>query len=199
LELSGSGSLPWRPFRQDLPIAPGNYGAQFVTVAEELSPLLEPQVRQEEDTFLATIYGRFSETQQWQGLFQTPITNTFVTAGYGDGRSYNGGPIDIFHTGVDFSGAVGAPVLAPANGVVVFNDVLQLRGTALIMDHGLGVMSAFFHLSDTFVTVGDTVVTGQPVAAVGSTGLSSGPHLHWDLRIMNIPVNPLQWTQETFP
>jgi murein DD-endopeptidase MepM/ murein hydrolase activator NlpD len=132
-------------------------------------------------------------------LFQAPVTTTIVTAGYGGARSYNGGPYEIFHTGVDFAGTTGTPILAPAAGAVVFSDTLQLRGLTLIIDHGLGVFSSYNHLSSIQVNVGDRVEPGQPVALGGSTGLSTGPHLHWELRVMDVPVNGMQWTQEPFP
>ncbi len=199
LELSGSGERPWRPFRQNILVASGGYGTQFITVGEELSRLLDPTIRAEEDTFLASIYAQSEETPQWEGLFQVPVSTTVITAGYGDGRSYNGGPIQIFHTGVDFAGSIGTPILAPANGKVVYNNFLELRGNVLILDHGLGVMTAYFHLSETFVAEGDTVTTGQMIAAGGSTGLSTGAHLHWDVRVHTIAVNPLQWTTTPFP
>lgn len=199
LFLGGIGDQPWRTFRQDIRINNGNYGTQLITIPEELSHLLAPEVRTQEDEFLATIYSQFSEAQLWDGLFQLPISNTVITAGYGDARSYNGGPFEIYHTGVDFSGAVGSPIYAPANGRVVFSDTIDLRGNVLIIDHGLGVMSGFYHLSKINVPVGELVGAGQIVAEGGSTGLSSGPHLHWDLRIYNVTVNPLQWTEEPFP
>jgi murein DD-endopeptidase MepM/ murein hydrolase activator NlpD len=60
-------------------------------------------------------------------------------------------------------------------------------------------MTAYFHLSEIFVTPGQQVSTAQPIAAGGSTGLSTGPHLHWDVRVNNVPVNGLQWTEQTFP
>ncbi len=199
MKLWGSGNQPWQPFTQHLQVKSGDYGLQNITIPQDLDYLLAPEIRQNEDAFLKTIYTRFSETQFWDGLFQLPVTNTIVTAGYGDARSYNGGPIEIFHTGIDFSGTIGTPILAPANGIVVFSEELELRGLTVIIDHGLGVMSAYFHLSESFVNVGDMVTTGQTIAAGGSTGLSSGPHLHWDLRIMDVPVNGQQWTQVSFP
>lgn len=199
LFLSGIGEQPWQTFRQNIRINSGNYGSSAITVSEELSYLLAPEVRAEEDAFLATIYSQFSEGQLWEGLFQLPMSNTVITDGYGNARSYNGGPFEIYHTGIDFSGAVGSPIYAPANGRVIFSDTVQLRGNVLIIDHGLGVMSGFYHLSKINVPVGELVRAGQIVAEGGSTGLSSGPHLHWDLRIFNITVNPLQWTQELFP
>jgi murein DD-endopeptidase MepM/ murein hydrolase activator NlpD len=199
LELGGSGSQPWQPMNQIVPVQPGNYGTQFVTVGEELNDLLDPQVREREDAFLAPIFGRFTETQQWQGIFQAPITTTIVSAGYGDSRSYNDGPVEIYHTGVDYAAAAGTSILAPANGTVIFSDMLELRGLVTIIDHGLGVMTAYFHQTESLVQAGDMVTTGQVIGTVGSTGLSSGPHLHWDVRIMNVPVDGLQWLNEQFP
>jgi murein DD-endopeptidase MepM/ murein hydrolase activator NlpD len=90
-------------------------------------------------------------------------------------------------------------VLAPASGVVVFDDTLELRCGVLIIDHGLGVMTGYYHLSESLVEVGQVVTAGQPIGRVGSTGLSSGPHLHWDLRILNVPVDPSRWTLTAFP
>ncbi|MCA9934659.1 MAG: LysM peptidoglycan-binding domain-containing protein [Ardenticatenaceae bacterium] len=199
LSLSGSGNRPWTPLEQELEVLSGNYGTQYITVPEEQNALLAPEVRQTEDDYLANYYTQFRETQDWDALFQVPLTTTIITAPYGDSRSYNGGPIQIFHTGVDFGAATGTPVYAAANGVVVFSDLLQLRGNAVIIDHGRGVMTAYFHLSERLVTAGEPVTQGQIIALVGSTGLSSGPHLHWDLRILNAPVNGLQWTTTAFP
>jgi murein DD-endopeptidase MepM/ murein hydrolase activator NlpD len=199
LELMGSGSRPWTPFRQTLRVQSGGYGQQYITIPDEISYLLAPEIRASEDAILGTIYAQFSETQQWEGLFQTPVTNTIITAPYGDARSYNGGPFEIFHTGVDLGGGIGTQILAPANGTVVFTDTMELHGNTLVIDHGRGVMSAYFHLSEFYVNVGDVVTAGQPVAAGGNTGLSSGPHLHWELRVNNVAVDGRQWTQIPFP
>ncbi len=199
LFLTGIGEQPWRPFRQNIRIGSGNYGTQAITIPENLSHLLAPEIRADEDTFLATVFSQFNEAQLWDGLFQMPISNTIVTADYGAARSYNGGPIEIYHTGIDFSGGIGTPIFAPANGRVVYSNTTSIRGNVLIVDHGLGVMSGFYHLSKILVPVGELVSAGQLIAEGGNSGLSSGPHLHWDLRIMNVTVNPLQWTEESFP
>ena len=193
LELTGSGNRPWTPFRQDVPVRSSNYGQQYIAVADD------PEVRANEDAFLFTIYTQFRPEQLWEGLFQYPVTSTIVTAGYGDARSYDGGPFDNFHTGVDLGGGIGTPILAPTSGEVVFTGLLDLRGNTVIVDHGLGVMTAYFHLSEISVNVGDQVTTGQQLGLGGNTGLSTGPHLHWDLRIMNVPVDGRQWTQVAFP
>jgi murein DD-endopeptidase MepM/ murein hydrolase activator NlpD len=193
LRLEGSGNRPWRPFTQQVQVNPGNYTLQQISVDDD------PALRQREDEMLNTIYLTSTETRQWEGLFTSPVTTTVITAPYGDPRSYNGGPVEIYHSGVDFAGTVGTPILAPANGTVVFNDLLELRGNTVLLDHGQGVFSAYFHLSETFVAVGDQVISGQTIAAGGSTGLSTGPHLHWDLRIHGVPVNGLQWLETSFP
>lgn len=199
LQLAGEGPQSWWPFTQQVQVTAANFPTQTIEVSEELAPLLAPEVRAEEDAFLSTIYSEFTPEQMWDGLFQQPVTDTVVTAGYGGARSYNGGPFEIFHTGVDFGGGVGTPISAPAAGAVVYSGTLDLRGGTLIIDHGLGVYSGYYHLSEILVDVGQRVETGDIVAHGGSTGLSTGPHLHWELRVMDVPVNGLEWTQRTFP
>lgn len=200
LELTGGDELGlWAPVRARLPLVATSYDTQYVEVGEALDGLLDPVVRATEDEFLETIYADFSEDKQWDGAFQVPLTTTVVSAPYGGRRSYNGGPIEIYHTGIDYAAAQGTDVLAPANGVVIFSDTLELRGGVLIIDHGMGVMTGYYHLLESLVEPGQTVTVGQPIARVGSTGLSSGAHLHWDLRVMNVPVDPTQWTQGAFP
>jgi len=95
--------------------------------------------------------------------------------------------------------AAGVPVYAPARGVVVLAEPLAVRGQAVILDHGWGVFSGFWHLSQIDVTVGQEVERGQPIGLVGNTGLSTGPHLHWEVQVRSVPVDPVQWTKESFP
>ncbi|MBP6017355.1 MAG: LysM peptidoglycan-binding domain-containing protein [Candidatus Promineofilum sp.] len=200
LELTGGDERGlWAPVRARLPLTETAYDTQYIELGEALDGLLDPAVRATEDEFLKGIYADFSEEQRWSGVFQVPLTTTIVSAGYGGRRSYNGGPVEIYHTGIDYAAAAGTTVLAPAAGVVVFSDVLELRGGTLIIDHGLGVMTGYYHLSERLVEPGQAVTAGQPIARVGSTGLSSGAHLHWDLRIMNVTVDPARWTERVFP
>jgi murein DD-endopeptidase MepM/ murein hydrolase activator NlpD len=189
----------WEPLRLLVPIGETGFDTQYVTVGDELGGLLDPIVRSTEDEFLREMYTIFEPAQLWSGAFQVPVATNIISAGYGGGRSYNDGPVEIFHTGVDFAAPIGEPVLAPANGVVVFADQLELRGLSVIVNHGMGVMTGYYHLSESAVQPGDMVVAGQPLGAVGNTGLSTGAHLHWDLRIMNVPVDGLQWTGQPFP
>ena len=200
LEISGGDERGlWQPLRMRLPVTATAYDTQYITVGEALDGLLDPAVRATEDEFLHGIFAVFDETQHWEGVFQYPVTTTIISAGYGGRRSYNDGPIEIYHTGLDIAAPQGQTVSAPAAGVVAFSDVVELRGGIIIVDHGRGVMTGYYHLSERLVNAGDAVAAGQPIGSVGSTGLSSGPHLHWDLRIMGVPVDPLPWTERTFP
>lgn len=200
LELGGSGSRPWTPFRQLVQVGDYDYGRQELTLSEDKSGLLAPELVNAENELLASIYTQFTPAAQWTGLFQQPVVSgTQITAGYGIARSYNGGPYDSFHSGTDFATYAGTKVLAPNAGIVVLSQPLQVRGNVIIIDHGLGVMTGYYHLQKLEVNVGDQVTTGQIIGEVGSTGLSTGPHLHWDVRILNTPVNPLQWLEQPFP
>ena len=199
LVLEGSGLRPWHQFVQDIPIRATDFGNQLIEVPEELNALLDPEIRQEEDRLLERITKNFTNEAYWEGFFQVPVTDTLVTAPYGGGRSYNEGPVTNFHTGTDFNGDIGTPILAAANGEVIYKDTLELRGLTVIIDHGLGITTGYYHLSEALVEVGQMVSAGDPIGAGGSSGLSTGPHLHWDLRIMGVPVNGMKWIENLFP
>jgi murein DD-endopeptidase MepM/ murein hydrolase activator NlpD len=91
------------------------------------------------------------------------------------------------------------PIHAPADGVIVLAQPLTVRGNAVILDHGWGIFSGLYHMSEINVTVGQRVKQGQVVGKIGGTGLATGPHLHWDLRVRGLNVDPLQWTRRVFP
>ncbi|REL29539.1 M23 family peptidase [Thalassotalea euphylliae] len=121
--------------------------------------------------------------------FVAPIKG-IVTGVYGSQRFYNGEPRTP-HYGLDYAGDKGDPVKAPADGVVTLTvaDMFYSGGT-MIIDHGHGVSSTFLHLSDSYVKVGDKVKQGDVVAAVGSTGRSTGPHLDWRINWFNVRLDP---------
>ena len=130
-----------------------------------------------------------SNLTYFAGGFIPPIKGT-VTGVYGSQRVYNGVP-KTPHFGLDYAGKKGDPVKAPASGTVVLNvpDMFYSGGT-MIIDHGHGISSTFLHLSDSYVKVGDKVNQGDVVAAVGSTGRSTGPHLDWRVNWFNVRLDP---------
>ena len=84
--------------------------------------------------------------------------------------------------------------MAPARGIVRLAEELDVRGNMVILDHGLGVMSGYCHLSRIDVAPGDTVQRGQQIGLMGSTGLVTGSHLHWEMRVGGVPVSAREWT-----
>jgi hypothetical protein len=113
-----------------------------------------------------------------------------ITSPYGGAREYNG-KVTSRHTGTDFAGAVGAPVVAPTRGVVALVADFYLAGKAVYIDHGAGLVTGYFHLSRADVVSGDTVTAGQRIGAVGRSGRVTGPHLHWIMRYGTISLDPM--------
>ena len=126
-------------------------------------------------------------------LWASPITlprPSRITSPYGGAREYNG-VVTSRHTGTDFAGAVGAPVVAAARGVVALVADFYLAGRAVYLDHGAGLVTGYFHLSRVDVAAGDTVEAGQRIGGVGKSGRVTGPHLHWIVRYGAISVDPM--------
>ena len=90
-------------------------------------------------------------------------------------------------------------VWAPQDGVVVMKARFAHSGNTVVIDHGYGILSMFFHL-DSFapIEVGETIKKGNPIGTLGKTGYATGYHLHWELRIGNVPVDPMEWTKPGF-
>ena len=112
-----------------------------------------------------------------------------VTSGFGDGREFNG-QISSRHMGLDLQGLHGDTVVAATRGVVVLVEPFLLAGNIVYLNHGAGLLSAYFHLSAQLVEVGDTLEAGTPVGLVGATGRVTGPHLHWVVRYGRTSVDP---------
>ena len=176
------------------------YPTEHLALDPETSALLDPQIVNGELDQINAIFARRSPVPLWNGPFHLPLTGAIqVTAPFGERRAYNGGPVSTFHAGADLHAAMGTPVLAAAAGRVVLAQRLQVRGNCVIVDHGLGVYTMYAHFSALRVHVGDTVRAGQVLGLSGNTGLSTGPHLHWELHVSGPAVSPFEWTQRSFP
>jgi len=161
---------------------------------------IDPAVTKPEDDLVLELISHASPQKYWDGFFAVPgYDPTWITSTYGNRRSYNGGPYNYFHTGVDYGGGPGLPIKSPAPGIVVFAGPLTVRGNATIIDHGWGVFSGFWHQSEFKVKVGDRVETGQEIGLVGGTGRITGPHLHWEIWVNGVQVNPLTWLETSYP
>lgn len=180
----------------NLQVVGGGYGYQTITISN--NDLLAPAVEEEEIERLTQLMSGFSPDRYWVNSLSLPAAAA-MNAVYGTLRSYNGGEYSRYHRGVDFAGAPGTSVLAAADGTVVMVDRLRIRGNSTIIDHGWGVYTLYAHQQETLVQLGEVVASGQVIGTVGSTGRSTGPHLHWELWLNGVTVDPLQWVQEVFP
>lgn len=185
-------------FQQRVQVVEPGYAREQLILDPQTSQLLDPQLLAEERAIVMGVYTQFTPKRLWEGLFQLPASGE-ITSRFGTRRSYNGGPYSSYHEGTDLNGFVGDPVVAPAAGRVALAQELTVRGNAIILDHGGGVFSGYWHLSKILVNAGDEVRPGQKIAEIGATGLVTGSHLHWEMRINGVPVDPLQWTREAMP
>ena len=114
-----------------------------------------------------------------------------ISGRFGSQRIYRGTP-GSYHTGVDLAGGAGTIYVAPADGVVVLaaSSPFTLEGNLLMIDHGMGLNSAFLHASKLLVKEGDVVRQGQPLGIIGSTGRATGPHLHWSMKWHDARIDP---------
>lgn len=169
--------------------------------------LIDPAVTDPEQKKLEGITLPSTPTKYWNGEFISPAIayadSTYFTSRYGTRRVYLGEgtdlKIDWWHTGLDFGGGTGLPISAPARGQVVVAEDWTVRGGTTVIDHGWGVYSGFWHQSKFNVKVGDIVEQGQVIGEVGGTGRVTGPHLHWELWVNGLQVDPLDWLKNTYP
>ena len=179
-------------------ISAGQYGSQNIDIDESRTSLLDPAVEEYEIGLLRDLTSRFNPERYFSGTLSLPAAAA-MNSPFGTRRSYNGGPISRYHNGADFASAPGTPIYAAAPGRVVLADLLNIRGNAVVIDHGWGVYTTYSHQTTINVAPGDVVTTGQIIGTAGSTGRITGPHLHWEVWVNGVAVNPMQWVSQTFP
>ena len=171
-------------------------------VDEPLHPQAEAQGKDVEDLQWVDVVNEVTPEKFWTGVFALPVPEHLsdcYPSKFGHRRSYNGSAYDFFHTGLDYCGTLGVDIYASASGRVVLTEDMIVRGNATVIDHGWGVYSAYAHQSENLVNVGDWVEKGQLIGRVGETGHVSGPHLHWEVIVGGVQVDPLQWLAREFP
>jgi murein DD-endopeptidase MepM/ murein hydrolase activator NlpD len=187
--------------RARVPVAPGGYPSERLTVAPRFTgrPDTALRRRMEDEARRAAAVARAAHDtpRLWSAPFQRPRPGR-VTSGFGRARVFNGA-VQSRHMGIDFAGAVGAPVRAANRGVVRLVDEFYLGGNVVYIDHGAGLVTAYLHLSETAVAAGDTVERGALIGRVGATGRVTGPHLHFIARYGQYSVDPLTLLQMTRP
>ncbi len=164
-------------------LAPGKSiflpGAKPIIKIEEKKAVNKPQ-------FAYRKYGKKGQA------FILPVQSV-VTSSFGYRNNAMGGRGREFHAGVDLRGRVGCPIAASADGEVIYNSYMSGYGKLLIIKHSNGFTTRYAHNSTNLVSIGSYVRQGQVIALAGSTGRSTGPHIHFELRKNNIPQNPMHY------
>lgn len=160
--------------------------------------VITPEGRELEAAAIAVARADATDPLRWTEPFVLPIEGR-GTSGFAHPRRYAaGGPVS-FHLGEDIAAPTGTPIQATNDGLVVLAGHYPIKGGLTIVDHGAGVTSRYYHQSAILVKAGDVVLRGQAIGEVGSTGLSTGPHLHWEMRVAGEPTDPLAWVARSRP
>ena len=180
----------------ELAIKETKYPLQELTLTKEVAAL---KASKKERELVGKALATESSNKLWTGKFILPSTARQST-GYGVKRRVNGVITpDYFHKGLDFAAQAGSNIRSPENGKVVLVGLTSkgfvVNGNCVFIDHGHGVITGYLHLSSVEVKEGDLVKKGQIIGKVGSTGIASGPHLHWGVYVLGKTVDPLGWTK----
>ena len=182
-----------RSVTQSLSIAPRAWRIERLNTLPKF-PAPDPvfaKLRPPELAQIVAARARITDAQGWRQSFAWPATGR-ISGLFGSQRVYKGEP-GSYHSGTDVAIPTGTIVTAPADGVVILaaDHPFTLEGNLLMLDHGMGLNSAFLHLSRIDVKPGEHVTKGQPIGASGMTGRATGPHLHWALRWNDAKLDPI--------
>jgi len=177
--------------RVALLVLDATYPVQRLSVPRSFTDLDAPTLERiaREKAVLDRLWGTVTPGRFWDNPFRAPLEEPARASGFGLKRIINGEP-RAPHTGVDFSVPAGTPVLAYNTGLVALAEEHFFGGKSLVLDHGEGLYTMYFHLQESLVRPGQRVTQGEPIGRVGSTGRATGPHLHWGVRLHGARINP---------
>jgi len=183
-----------REVRDTLTVAPRAWDISKLDTVPKY-PVPQPEFERLRPAELAQINAArrvVTDAAGWREPFMWPVLGRISTL-FGSQRIYKNGEAGSYHSGLDIARPTGTTVLAPADGVIILaaDHPFTLEGNLLMIDHGMGLNTAFLHLSKITVHVGERVRRGQPVGLVGMTGRASGPHLHWGMKWRESRIDPL--------
>lgn len=195
IQLRDGSTLAWN---DTIKVASGGFIAESTfTLPKDRMFLLNPDVQTNEDIRLLSAFGMLTPERYWDSAFTYPV-NGRIGSPFGSVRTYSDGQVRR-HTGVDFSAPVGTPVLAVSNGRVAFARNLDIHGNHVIIDHGWGIFSAYSHFSAFLVVPGQFVLQGDALGVSGNTGRSSGPHVHFEISVNGVWVDPVRFLRVKLP
>lgn len=198
IELRWGGDATGRSERRTVEHGPLEGEVQTLQLSGDVLSAVTPEARELEAAALARARANLAPKPKWRDTFMLPIEGR-GTSGFARSRRYApGGPVS-FHLGEDIAAPTGTPIRATNDGTVVLVGQYPIKGGLTVIDHGGGVTSRYYHQSRMNVSEGQTVLRGDVIGEVGSTGLSTGPHLHWEVRVHGTASNPLAWVNRKRP
>lgn len=180
-------------------VTAGEFGRQDLWIDTSdpvISEANSPQAYEQYRAAIRPFYETSDSAVYWTGTFLQPVEGR-ISSEYGLLRYTNGSTTPGRHAGIDIAAAEGTPIQCPAAGKVVFSDYLLNTGNTLVIEHGCGLKTYYFHLSERDVEAGDMVEAGQLLGKVGTTGYSTGAHLHFEVRIQDQNLDPFCFFEGT--
>lgn len=176
----------------NLKVIDGNYKSEVINVKPSKFKPSKDRVERTKKEYQEAIkiYNSKSDKIYWKSDFIYPL-NSKITSNFGTKRVYNG-ELKSYHSGTDFKAKDNTPIIASNSGIIKISQNRFYSGNSIVIDHGHGVYSCYFHLNTMNFKVGDFIKKGEVLGLSGSTGRVTGPHLHFSFRINGILVDPLQ-------
>lgn len=204
-----SGTLPFevavrdefgreRRFERALEVTADPRPVEELDIAPSVLSVSTTENREAEAAALSAVYQAAAPDPLWRDPFVLP-TEGRSTSSFGSPRRYAPGGNVSYHQGADIAAPQGTPIRATNDGVVRLAGFYPIKGGLTVVDHGGGVHSLYFHQSVLHVAPGQRVRRGEAIGEVGTTGLSTGPHLHWEMRVNTVPTDPLAWVGKRLP
>ncbi|MFW6238049.1 MAG: M23 family metallopeptidase [Halanaerobiales bacterium] len=186
--------------REKIKILSGDFEESHLEVDKDKEEMVKPQTeetkekREQDQELIYKALSDSSKNKLWQSRFITPLEGKTTTT-FGAERYVNG-ELQSRHSGIDIAAPEGEKIKATAAGRVTLAKELLVTGNTVLIDHGLDVFSSYAHLKNIRVEKGQTIEQGDVIGTVGSTGFSTGPHLHWSIRLQGVFINPKQFTDK---
>jgi len=178
-----------RVHADEITVRDAHFPSQNIILSKQLSEL---QPSPGENETVSEFRNAVSDVRYWSEPFAAPVSGC-LTSPFGVRRLHNGKPTGDYHAGFDQRSPAGGPIRALAGGVVKIVRKYNLHGGTVAIDHGQGVESIYLHMSKFATREGALVGKGDVIGYAGSTGRSTGPHLHWSIYVNGVPVNPARW------
>ncbi len=181
-------------------VKPRRFGVQRLTLPQQMVDL-DPETAarvSEEASKLEDLWKTVTPERYWRGAFISPVASAAVPEDFGLRRIINDQPRSP-HAGADYQAPPGSVVRASNAGRVALAEEQFFGGNALVLDHGLGLYTFYFHLEEFLVSVGERVQKGQEIGRVGATGRVTGPHLHFGIRLQGARIDPTALLRLSLP